>query len=134
MKRLPKVATEMALHVLAYNLTRDIVGVQPLMAAIRAEGWASARTTRSLTAAGQAIQSIPARNCKNMASLPVPEFVSWCSLVSVPTKTFSRNHDPKRTLSRLIFGRTWLPLLCYLPAARETVVLPVSTSHSQGSR
>src|SRR6266436_7920053 len=38
MNRLPKVATEMALHVLAYNLTRvmNIVGVQPLMAAIRA--------------------------------------------------------------------------------------------------
>ena len=38
MKRLPKVATEMAPHVLAYNLTRvmNIVGVQPLMAAIRA--------------------------------------------------------------------------------------------------
>jgi transposase len=38
MKRLPKVATEMALHVLAYNLTRvmNIVGTQPLMAAIRA--------------------------------------------------------------------------------------------------
>jgi hypothetical protein len=37
-KRLPKVATEMALHVLAYNLTRvmNIMGFQPLMAAIRA--------------------------------------------------------------------------------------------------
>jgi len=37
MKRLPKVATEMALHVLAYNLTRiiNIVGVKPLLAAIR---------------------------------------------------------------------------------------------------
>ena len=37
-KRLPKVATEMALHVLAYNLTRvmNIMGIQPLMAAIRA--------------------------------------------------------------------------------------------------
>jgi hypothetical protein len=36
MKRLPKVATEMALHVLAYNLTRvmNIIGVKPLMAAI----------------------------------------------------------------------------------------------------
>jgi hypothetical protein len=36
MKRLPKVATEMALHVLAYNLTRvmNIIGIQPLMAAI----------------------------------------------------------------------------------------------------
>jgi macrodomain Ter protein organizer (MatP/YcbG family) len=38
MKRLPKVATEMALHVLAYNLTRvmNMMGIQPLMAAIRA--------------------------------------------------------------------------------------------------
>jgi len=38
MKRLPKVATEMALHVLAYNLTRvmNIMGPQPLIAAIRA--------------------------------------------------------------------------------------------------
>ncbi len=38
MKRLPKVAIEMALHVLAYNLTRaiDIIGIQPLMAAMRA--------------------------------------------------------------------------------------------------
>jgi transposase len=37
-KRLPKVATEMALHVLAYNLTRvmNIVGVKPLIAAIQA--------------------------------------------------------------------------------------------------
>jgi hypothetical protein len=35
-KRLPKVATEMALHVLAYNLTRvmNIVGVKPLIAAM----------------------------------------------------------------------------------------------------
>ena len=38
MKRLSKVATEMALHVLAYNLTRvmNIMGIQPLMAAIQA--------------------------------------------------------------------------------------------------
>jgi transposase len=38
MKRLPKVATEMALHVLAYNLTRvmNIIGVQPLVAVMRA--------------------------------------------------------------------------------------------------
>jgi len=36
MKRLPKVATEMALHVLAYNLTRvmNIMGIQPLIAAM----------------------------------------------------------------------------------------------------
>lgn len=38
MKRLPKVATEMALHVFAYNLTRvmNVVGVKPLIAAIKA--------------------------------------------------------------------------------------------------
>ena len=38
MKTLPKVATEMALHVLAYNLTRvmNIIGVKPLIAAVRA--------------------------------------------------------------------------------------------------
>ena len=38
MKTLPRVATEMALHVLAYNMTRvmNIVGIKPLMAAIRA--------------------------------------------------------------------------------------------------
>jgi transposase len=39
MKTLPRVASEMALHVLAYNLTRvmNIIGIQPLMAAIRAK-------------------------------------------------------------------------------------------------
>ena len=38
MKRLPRVATEMALHVLAYNLTRvmNILGVAPLITAMRA--------------------------------------------------------------------------------------------------
>jgi hypothetical protein len=38
MKTLPKVATEMALSVLAYNLTRvmNIIGIKPLIAAIGA--------------------------------------------------------------------------------------------------
>lgn len=38
MKSLPKVAAEMALHVLAYNLTRviNIMGIKPLMAAMKA--------------------------------------------------------------------------------------------------
>ncbi len=38
MKRLPRVATEMALHVLAYNLTRvmNILGIAPLIKAMRA--------------------------------------------------------------------------------------------------
>jgi hypothetical protein len=35
---LPRVASEMALHVLAYNLTRvmNIIGIQPLITAMRA--------------------------------------------------------------------------------------------------
>jgi hypothetical protein len=39
MKTLPRVASEMALHVLAYNLTRvmNIMGIQPLLAAMRAD-------------------------------------------------------------------------------------------------
>jgi hypothetical protein len=39
MKTLPRVASEMALHVLAYNFTRvmNIMGIQPLMATIRAK-------------------------------------------------------------------------------------------------
>ena len=38
MRTLPRVAAEMALQVLAYNLTRviNIIGVQPLLAAMRA--------------------------------------------------------------------------------------------------
>ena len=38
MKTLPRVASEMALHVLAYNMTRvmSIMGIRPLMAAMRA--------------------------------------------------------------------------------------------------
>jgi hypothetical protein len=38
MKTLPRVASEMALHVLAYNLTRvmNIMGIRPLMDAMKA--------------------------------------------------------------------------------------------------
>src|SRR6202161_1507974 len=41
MTTLPRVASEMALHVLAYNLTRvmNIIGIQPLMTAIRDRKW-----------------------------------------------------------------------------------------------
>jgi hypothetical protein len=43
MKTLPRVASEMALHVLAYNLTRvmNIMGTRPLMAAMTAENAAN---------------------------------------------------------------------------------------------
>jgi hypothetical protein len=38
MKTLPRVAAEMALHVLAYNMTRvmNIMGTKPLLATLRA--------------------------------------------------------------------------------------------------
>jgi hypothetical protein len=38
MKRLPRVATEMALHVLAYNLRRvlSIIGIKPILVAVGA--------------------------------------------------------------------------------------------------
>jgi transposase len=38
MKKLPRVATEMVLHVLAYNITRvhNIIGTEPMMVAVRA--------------------------------------------------------------------------------------------------
>jgi hypothetical protein len=38
MKTLPRVAAEMALHVLAYNMTRvmNIMGTKPLLAVMRA--------------------------------------------------------------------------------------------------
>jgi hypothetical protein len=38
MNRLPRVAPEIALHVLAYNITRllNIIGIKPMMATVRA--------------------------------------------------------------------------------------------------
>jgi transposase len=50
MKRLPKVATEMALHVLAYNLTRvmNIIGVRPLLAEIKTRVALSSRYAPAL--------------------------------------------------------------------------------------
>ena len=72
-----------------------------------------------------------------MAPLRHHEVIRLCLLTRVKRSRDGHRRrtefDPPRSLSRLIFGRTWLPLLCYLPAARETVVLPISTSHSQGS-
>ncbi|GLR92500.1 MULTISPECIES: hypothetical protein [Bradyrhizobium] len=49
-KTLPKVASEMVLHVLAYNLTRvmNIVGIKPFLAAIRLEERVMASAARPL--------------------------------------------------------------------------------------
>src|SRR6202011_1472311 len=72
MKRLPKFATEMALHVLAYNLTRvmNILGVNPSSRRSTREGRASgcaAAPPEGTRRTGQTT-SIPARNCDNMLS------------------------------------------------------------------
>lgn len=58
MKRLPNVAAEMALHVLAYNLTRvmNIIGRRGLIAAIRAAG----RSNHELIEPDGALKSPPA--------------------------------------------------------------------------
>ena len=70
MKRLPKVATEMALHVLAYDLTRvlNIVGVKPLIAAMRLKTPHLKRAARSdpLTMPVRATRLPQHQNPKNM--------------------------------------------------------------------
>jgi hypothetical protein len=57
MKRLPRVATEMALHVLAYNITRvlNIIGIEPMMAAVGRKAprlWPLTGPKRKLSSAG----------------------------------------------------------------------------------
>jgi hypothetical protein len=61
-KRLPKVATEMALHVLAYNLTRvmNIMGIQPFKAA-------AAATIRGRLSGDAALKSRPS-DCGHVAN------------------------------------------------------------------
>jgi len=56
MKTLPRVASEMALHVLAYNLTRvmNIMGIRPLMAAMRASPLSALCTANEVAAATEA--------------------------------------------------------------------------------
>ncbi|HBE93365.1 MAG TPA: hypothetical protein DDW55_12925 [Gammaproteobacteria bacterium] len=51
-RTLPRVSTEMSLHVLAYNMKRamNILGTRPLMAAIRAWGAYKLKTCRTLSA------------------------------------------------------------------------------------
>ena len=88
MKRLPKVATEMALHVLAYNLTRvmNIVGVEAAWRRSRRE---ASGATRSLRAARQTTRSI---RLKLSLYRPLPE---WSSRLVSPAEPFS--HDQTRS-------------------------------------
>jgi hypothetical protein len=68
MKRLPKVAIETALHVLACNLTpvMNIMGIQPLMAAIRAQS-----KSKMLTGATTSLASDPFR--QSVLTRPRPQ-------------------------------------------------------------
>lgn len=63
MKTLPRVAAEMALHVLAYNLTRvmNIMGVQPLMAAMRFQTESRAKLGKKIKHGHLAV--VTARQC-----------------------------------------------------------------------
>src|ERR1019366_8814058 len=83
MKTLPKVATEMALHVLAYNLTRvmNIVGIKPLLAAVCARGAGSGLNgdtdgrTRCTEVQGGCLET---QNSKNTLKSP-----RWCQSLLV---------------------------------------------------
>src|SRR4030095_12397573 len=89
-KTLPKVATEMALSVLAYNLTRgmNIVGMNPLIAAIRAERTLSRHSaaecsTQSTYSGCQApMASVGAENLPNTGSHN--HLIPWGSVFTQP--------------------------------------------------
>src|SRR5262245_21572779 len=104
MKRLPKVATEMALHVPAYNLTRvlNIFGAKPVLSAVRA--W-RALTFAFLAGPGALTMRGAASGCV------VGEIGKTCSRTSRsavalqprpvkdPVSAFSHNQDPQRKSS-----------------------------------
>src|SRR5262249_27437706 len=86
MKTLPRVAAEMALHVLAYNLTRvmNIMGVQPLLAAMRAQPLYSVflfRGPKDGSVPGPASPKSP-RNavCQGVIARPRPEAEVECNM------------------------------------------------------
>jgi hypothetical protein len=87
MKTLPRVASEMALHVLAYNLTRvmNIMGIGPLMAA---QGIANTSRTPALYASWpgvstrpRPISDIPVKRV-NVSSWPVASLCDTVKYVS----------------------------------------------------
>ena len=97
MKRLPKVATEMALHVLAYNITRvmNIMGAADRgdESVTRQRSRGLHRSTRSLRLlqGGQTCDSDPVQ-----AKSPLAD---RSTAISNRLKTLSRNQDPKRTFA-----------------------------------
>src|SRR5262249_36251046 len=100
MKRLPKVATEMALHVLAYNLTRvmNIVGVKPLLAAIRALAAGCLGVSRSLRMTSGSFRSVSRpRNRRKSQSARLKVLASQSEVALDRSETFLRNQDPQRT-------------------------------------
>ncbi|MHC2275434.1 hypothetical protein ACVME8_002045 [Bradyrhizobium diazoefficiens] len=104
-KTLPKVASEMALHVLAYNLTRvmNIVGIKPFLAAIRLE-------ERVMASAARPLESLSmARGCARIDAGPdtakidsadrVQDHARLLAVIGV-RKTFPHGLDPPQTLQR----------------------------------
>jgi hypothetical protein len=94
MKTLPKVASEMALHVLAYNLTRvmNIFGVKPLLAAIQAQARVAASIfgTKAPTAASESLRIDSSQNA-NAVCLQVRESLLAC--LTTCSSDPSRRHD-----------------------------------------
>jgi hypothetical protein len=81
LKTLPRVSGEMALHVLVYNLTRimNIIGTNPLVAAIRGMKGASSRAFQRTDRPGVAQQRASGRrltenrrNSSSQARCPAP--------------------------------------------------------------
>ena len=102
MRTLPKVATEIALHVLVYNLTRNlnIAGVKPIMAAVRAScalTFAILAGPGALTMLWAALVRIADENGK-ICSKTSRSFVALQSKpVKNPVSAFLRNQDPEQT-------------------------------------
>ena len=104
MKRLPKVATEMALHVLAYNLTRvmNIVGVKPpvpggdpgLSCGL---SWRFQVTQNDLWELQERLLQNPAI-AEKANQRPLRVLASQSEVALDRSETFLRNQDPTRTL------------------------------------
>jgi hypothetical protein len=110
MKTLPKVATEMALHVLAYNLTRvlNIVGVKPIMATVGARcalAFAFLAGPRALTMLWAASVCV-ADEIGKICSKSSPSFVALQTRpVKDPVSALSHDQDPMPKLMGLTFER-----------------------------
>ena len=102
MKTLPRVATEMALHVLAYNLTRvmNIMGVQTAHggdAGIVAEGRPPSAVAEAAQTAGIPIRRASRRKTAKLGKNDRTATAPGSQGVNASAKAFLHDQDPKRT-------------------------------------